>query len=104
MDAVDGYVGDDGKLYRDPCTSRAGLPKQRWPNEKAACYVVELVALGLYRRTGARRNPKKKKLYPYLCPKCEGYHVARCRTAADLERHEAALLLVQKTKPTSGPA
>lgn len=100
MDAVDGYVGDDGKLYHDPCTSGSGQPKQRWPNERAAAYVVELVALGLYRKPGKARNRNKKKLYPYRCPKCDGWHVSKCRFPADLELHEAALRLVRtETKP-----
>lgn len=80
------YVGDDGQRYRDPCTSKRGNKKERWPNETAAWFVVELVARGEHRAKG-----KPAKMYPYLCPKCHGWHLASCRTVEQVAKHEAGL-------------
>lgn len=94
MDAADAYVGDDGRVYRNPCTSQRGQRKERWPNETAACYVVELAALGMHRVRG-----QKIKLYPYECPRCGGWHLARVRTEEHYDRHRRALEAARKTKP-----
>ena len=70
----------------DPCTSRDGKPKERWPNAESAWFVVELVAAGKH------RNMKRgKKAYAYLCRKCDGYHLASCRNHADRKRHKRGL-------------
>lgn len=73
--------------HRKPCTTRRGKQKERWPNEQAAWFVAELVALGM-RRVGGR----KKQLYAYRCPHCAGWHLASCRTAQDRRVHEAGLV------------
>lgn len=83
----------------DPCTSRSGKPKERWPNAEAAWFVVELVAAGKHRTRGRRG-----KMYAYLCPKCDGWHLAKCRNAKDRKRHRRGIeelhrRLEKKKKP-----
>lgn len=75
----------------DPCVSHDGVRKQRWPNATAAWYVAELVLLG--RHGQAHRG---KKLYAYLCPKCDGWHLASCRNREDRKRHRRGLEELQR--------
>lgn len=71
---------------RNPCTTRRGKQKERWPNEQAAWFVVELASLGMH---GARG--RIVQLYPYRCPRCAGWHLASCRTWQDRRRHESGV-------------
>lgn len=95
MDAV-GYLGSDGKRYRNPCTSQRGKPKERWPSEKTAWFVVELVARGEHRARGV-----KATMYPYRCPRCEGWHLASCRTEEQHEMHRAGIARLLEERAAS---
>lgn len=82
------YTGDDGRTYRDPCTSKNGRLKKRWATADAAWYVVELASMGLY--TVAKR--RRLVLYAYECPKCGGWHTASAGNDPEKrERHRIGL-------------
>lgn len=70
----------------DPCTSREGQPKERWPNAEAAWFVVWLVSEGRH-----RSMKRGRKAYAYLCRKCDGYHLSSCRNHEDRKRHKRGL-------------
>lgn len=67
----------------DPCRSRDGVLKERWPSWEAAWYVVELCLLGQH---GRDRRPTK--MYAYSCKSCFGYHLASCKNAKDRREHD----------------
>lgn len=77
------FTGDDGRQYRDPCTTKHGRVKKRWATANAAWYVVELASLGLYHVAKRQRLT----LYAYECPKCDGWHTASARDEQGLRRH-----------------
>lgn len=70
----------------DPCTSREGIPKERWPNAISAWFVVSLVLEGKHR--GMKLG---KKSYAYHCKSCEGWHLSSCRNSKDRKRHKRGL-------------
>lgn len=83
-----GFIGDDGAVYGDPCTSKRGRQKKRWPNEDAAWFVVDLAKRGLYEVAKRQRL----RLYPYHCPKCGGWHTASAgKDPVKLKRHREGL-------------
>ena len=88
------YIGDDGAAYYDPCTSGAGKPKQRWPNEDAAWFVVDKFVT-------QRKNPRT--LYAYRCPKCEGWHLATASTPHKLRKHLKGLAAIRKKMSLRAP-
>ncbi len=87
------YIGSDGEAYNNPCTSKLGKQKERWPSERTAWFVAELVSMGLHRKHGRRG-----KMYPYRCPKCAGYHLTTCRTAEHHRAHAAGIAQLREER------
>lgn len=75
----------------DPCRSRDGKLKERWPNSTAAWFVVLLCSTGDH---GLKGHPKK--LIAYHCSGCEGWHLATCRNAQDRKKHRKGLEELQR--------
>jgi hypothetical protein len=95
---MEGFVGDDGQRYKNPCTSSRGVLKERWPNEQAAWFVADLVARGIHRAKGV-----PAKMYPYHCPKCHGYHLSSCRTKKHFDTHEAGIAALRDQRTLQSP-
>lgn len=82
----------------DPCTSRDGTPKERWPSAVTAWFVVALCFDGAH-----GRSKPGKKMYAYHCsnPKCDGWHLASCRNHEDRKRHRRGLEELQRRFPNT---
>ncbi len=80
------FIGSDGKTYEDPCTSRAGKLKQRWPSMSTAVFVVD------------QRAAKRKKQYAYECPKCSGFHLTAVRNEHGYREHRRQMQLAAEQR------